>query len=68
MDTKFDFVVINRGSEHKVRVGDIFRVVSRNSGDFLGQLIITRVQSSVAIGNMGRQSIKRLRSGDLLYR
>ena len=68
MDTKFDFVVINRGSEHKVRVGDIFRVVSRNSGDFLGQLIITRVQSSVAIGNMGKHSIKRLHSGDLLYR
>ena len=68
MDTKFDFVVINRGSEHEVKVGDIFRVVSRISGDFLGQLIITRVQSSVAIGNMGRQSIKRLRSGDLLYR
>ena len=68
MDTKFDFVVINRGSEHEVKVGDIFRVVSRNSGDFLGQLIITRVQSSVAIGNMGRESVKRLRSGDLLYR
>ena len=68
MDTKFDFVVINRGSEHEVKVGDIFRVVSRNSGDFLGQLIITRVQSSVAIGNMGKESIKRLRSGDLLYR
>ena len=68
MDTKFDFVVINRGSEHEVKVGDIFRVVSRNSGDFLVQLIITRVQPSVAIGNMGRESVNRLRSGDLLYR
>ena len=68
MDTQFNFAVINRGSEDGVKAGDTFRIVSKESGEFLLQLKIDRVQATIAVGSPGTLSVNVLKPEDLVYR
>ena len=67
-DTKFNFAVINKGSGDGVKVGDTFRVESKESGETICQLKISRVQPMVAVGSPGTLNVERLTPGDLVYR
>ena len=68
VDEQFNFAVINRGSEDGVKAGDTFRIVSKETGEFLLQLKIDRVQASIAVGSPGTLSVKALKPEDLVYR
>ena len=68
VDEQFNFAVINRGSEDGVKAGDTFRIVSKETGEFLLQLKINRVQASIAVGSPGTLSVKALKPEDLVYR
>lgn len=68
VDTQFNFAVINRGSEDGVKAGDTFRIVSKESGEFLLQLKIDRVQATIAVGSPGTLSVNVLKPEDLVYR
>ena len=67
-DDQFNFAVINKGSVDGVKVGDKFRVVSRESRETVAMLTITRVQAMIAVGNPGTISVSRLKPKDLVYR
>ncbi len=67
-DAQFNFVVINKGSADGVKVNDTFRIVSRESGEIVAQIKITRVQPMIAVGNPGTISVSRLKPKDLVYR
>lgn len=67
-DTKFNFAVINKGSGDGVKVGDTFRIESKESGETICRLKITRVQPMVAVGSPGTLNVGRLTPGDLVYR
>ena len=68
VDEQFNFAVINRGSEDGVKAGDTFRIVSKETGEFLLQLKIDRVQSTIAVGSPGTLSVNVLKPEDLVYR
>ena len=68
IDSKFNFAVINKGSGDGVKVGDRFRVESRESGETICHLKITRVQPMVAVGSPGTLNVGRLNPRDLVYR
>lgn len=68
VDTQFKFVVINRGSDHGIKNGDAFRIISRSTGEFLGRITIKRIQTSIAVATLDGQGIGRLQAGDLLFR
>ena len=67
-DTKFNFAVINKGSGDGVKVGDTFRIESKESGETICHIKITRVQPMVAVGSPGTLNVDRLTPGDLAYR
>ena len=67
-DTKFNFAVINKGSGDGVKVGDTFRIESKESGETICHIKITRVQPMVAVGSPGTLNVARLTPGDLAYR
>ena len=67
-DDQFNFAVINKGSADGVKIGDKFRVVSRESRETIAQLTITRVQAMIAVGNPGTIGIGKLKPKDLVYR
>tara|TARA_B100001971_G_C18217408_1_gene554811 strand:+ start:411 stop:1553 length:1143 start_codon:yes stop_codon:yes gene_type:complete len=67
-DAKFNFAVINKGSGDGVKVGDTFRIESKESGETICHLKITRVQPMVAVGSPGTLNVNRLNPGDLVYR
>jgi hypothetical protein len=67
-DTRFNFAVINKGLSDGVKDGESFRVVSRQSGEVIGELKIYRVNLDVALGSPGTISINSLKPGDLVYR
>ncbi len=67
-DTKFNFAVINKGSGDGVKVGDTFRIESKESGETICHITITRVQPMVAVGSPGTLNVARLTPGDLAYR
>ena len=67
-DTRFNFAVINKGLSDGVKDGESFRVVSRQSGEVIGELKIYRVNLDVALGSLGTISINSLKPGDLVYR
>ena len=68
VDEQFNFAVINRGSEDGVKAGDTFRIVSKETGEFLLHLKIDRVQASIAVGSPGTLSVNALKPEDLVYR
>lgn len=68
VDEQFNFAVINRGSEDGVKAGDTFRVVSKETGEFLLQLKVDRVQATIAVASPGALSVKPLKPEDWVYR
>ncbi|MDP6905412.1 MAG: GYF domain-containing protein [Verrucomicrobiota bacterium] len=67
-DTEYNFAVINKGHLDGVKNGESFRVVSRESGEVIGELNIYRVNTDVSLGNLGTININSLKTGDLVYR
>ena len=67
-DTEYNFAVINKGLSDGVKNGESFRVVSKESGEVIGELKIYRVNTDVSLGNLGTININSLKTGDLVYR
>ena len=67
-DELFNFAVINKGSVDGVKVGDTFRVESKENGETICTLKITEVKPKVALGNPGTLNVSRITLGDLVYR
>jgi hypothetical protein len=67
-DDQFNFAVINKGSVDGVKVGDKFRVVSRESRETVAELTITRVQAMIAVGSPGTIGVGKLKAKDFVYR
>lgn len=68
VDPATQIIVINRGSDQGIKSGDQLRLISRATGQFLGQLTIRRVRPTLAVGTLNGPGINRLKPGDLLYR
>jgi hypothetical protein len=68
VNTLSKFIGINRGSDNGVKNGDVFRIISRYTGKFLGRITITKIGHSFAGGTLDGQMLYRLRAGDLLFR
>ncbi len=68
VNTLSKFIGINRGSDNGVKYGDVFRIISRSTGGFLGRITITKTGPSFAGGTLDGQGLDRLRAGDLLFR
>ena len=68
IDREFNFAVINKGSSDNVKNGDIFRVVSQSTGEFIGRIKITKTDPVASIGNLNNTEATRFKIGDLLYR
>jgi chromosome segregation ATPase len=68
VNTRQKFIGINGGSDNGVKTGDVFRIISRSTGESLGRITITKTGPSFAGGTLNNQGIGRLRMGDLLFR
>ncbi len=68
VNTLSKFIGIDRGSDNGVKKGDVYRIISRSTGEFLGRITITKTGPSFAGGTLNNQGIGRLRMGDLLFR
>ena len=67
-DTEYNFAVINKGLSDGVKNGESFRVVSKESGEVIGDLKIYRANADISLGNLGAININSLKTGDLVYR
>jgi hypothetical protein len=67
-DTEYNFAIISKGLSDGVKNGESFRIVSKESGEVIGELKIYKVQDDVSLGNLGIININSLKAGDLVYR
>lgn len=68
VDHKFKRIVITAGSNHGITVGEKFRIISRKSGDPLGQLSIQQVLPSMSTAIFEGNDFDSLKLGDQILR
>lgn len=68
IDTANGLILLNRGSDQGVKNGEKFRIISRTTGAFLGELTIRRTRPTLAVGTLNGAGSNRPKTGDLLYR